>query len=379
MRRRRSHRSADRHISRGVYAAAVVGSALAAFVVTSMAIAAFNSAVLGGPLSTTTKRIFPGARTTSAWDLWDTSGGGGGSNQSSAIAFAGDSLTATTNNFSSSWSTSRYVDFVLPSPLPGGLSTSSATFDFTYGRSGSGTTCFYFEVRRTSTGTVIGTHGSSGSPVGCTSSSTGVPTSTSLPEVTSSDIANDLTIRVYGQNSGSHAMLIDRATVGGSTYASFSLYPSSEIDMANGLSATTTTWGPAIAGDNAAYLSKNNWLNAFNTGRWLRFTFPAYLPTGAVVTSATFGYSYKSNTALDTACWYFEVYDGATLLATHGSAASPVSCNATVNFVTDNVSLPEVSTAAIANNVVVKVYMRDTLGMQTQTDLASLTVNYYLD
>ena len=374
--RDRSPRSARPRLA---YAAAVAGSALAAFVATSVALGAFGTSVLGGPMSATTKRIFPGTRTTSVWDVWDASGGGAGSNGSSPIAFASDSVTVNTGNFSSTWSTSRYVDFVLSNPLPAGLAVSSPTFDFTYGQNGGGTTCFYFDVRRTSTGAVLATHGSSGSPIGCTTSNTGVATSTPLPELTDSDTANDLTIRVYGQNSGNHAMLLDRATVDGSTYASFTLFPTKEIDMSNGLAATTTTWGPAVAGDSAPYISKSNWQNAFNTGRWLRFTFPAYLPTGAVVTSATFNHSYKADTALDTACWYFEVYNGATLLATHGSAGTPVSCNATLNYVTENVPLPEVNTAAIANNVVIRVYMRESGGKKTDTDLASLSLSYYLD
>ena len=79
----------------------------------------------------------------------------------------------------------------------------------------------------------------------------------------------------------------------------------------------------------------------------------------------------------DNACWYFEVYNGATLIGTHGSTASPVSCNNTGSFVTDTVSVPEVDTVAEANNAVVKVYMKiSTNKGKTLHDRATLTINY---
>ena len=40
------------------------------------------------------------------------------------------------------------------------------------GGAGSGNACFYFEVRRASTGAVLGTYGSSGSPVACSTGAT---------------------------------------------------------------------------------------------------------------------------------------------------------------------------------------------------------------
>jgi hypothetical protein len=82
----------------------------------------------------------------------------------------------------------------------------------------------------------------------------------------------------------------------------------------------------------------------------------------------------------DSACWYMETYNGATLLAAHGSSASTLSCNSSnTTYSTDNVPLPEVSTAANANSLTVKVYMDDTLLQKTQIDLVRLDLTYYLD
>ena len=77
--------------------------------------------------------------------------------------------------------------------------------------------------------------------------------------------------------------------------------------------------------------------------------------------------------------YYFEVYQGATLLGTHGSAGSPVSCNSGSGYVTDNVTLSEVDIVAEANDLTVRVFMRDSAGAQSQVNLATLSVNYSLE
>jgi hypothetical protein len=74
-----------------------------------------------------------------------------------------------------------------------------------------------------------------------------------------------------------------------------------------------------------------------------------------------------------------ETYNGATLLAAHGSSASTISCNSTTSYRTDTVSLPEVATVANANSLTVKAYMDDTLVQKTQLDLVRLNLTYYLD
>jgi hypothetical protein len=75
-----------------------------------------------------------------------------------------------------------------------------------------------------------------------------------------------------------------------------------------------------------------------------------------------------------------ETYNGLTLLGTHGSSGTPISCNTgSTTFSTDNVVLSELTTVANANNLTIKVYMKESGNKKTQIDLARLNVNYYLD
>jgi hypothetical protein len=328
----------------------------------------------GAPLTV----AVPTTISTSAWDVRDASTGTE-SNQSEPRAFANDSRTATSGSLLSSFSSSRYLQYDLNSPLQAGLNVSGAQFNFNYAAAGAGqTVCFYFEVRRISTGNVIGTHGTAGSPVDCQTGTTLKATTTSLPEVTTSDIADDLRVRVFVDNSLLGGITRDLATVSGTAASNpFTLYETTLTD-ATGLTPNTTPWGLAADGDGAAYQSAGNWPTSFSTSRYLKLAFPSYVPSGAPVNSVTFKHSYRSAT-LGTTCFYFEVYSGSTLIGTHGSPASPVSCNSSsLNYVTDTVSLPEVSSAALANTVTIKMYLRNSaaLGGASQHDLAELRITY---
>lgn len=87
---------------------------------------------------------------------------------------------------------------------------------------------------------------------------------------------------------------------------------------------------------------------------------------------------YKSASASDTTCYYFEVYAGATLLATHGSTGSPVSCNSAGSYASDAIALPDVDTGIKANTLTVKLYVRNSGGGQSLHRVASLGVTYSL-
>ena len=54
------------------------------------------------------------------------------------------------------------------------------------------------------------------------------------------------------------------------------------------------TWPLLTAADSAQYTTVNNWATSFSTTRYLKFTFPGYVPTGVVVTSATFSVLYSA-------------------------------------------------------------------------------------
>jgi hypothetical protein len=365
---------------RALRRAALAGAAAAGFATVSVALAGFDSIATGGPQTISSKRIFPGVRSTSAWTLRDASGGAAEANGDDALSYA-DAVLKNTSNWATTFAANRYLEFDLNGARPGGVTVNSAQFNFRMAANGAGeTACFYFEVYRISTSTLIGSHGDATTPVACNSTTTQTTYSTALAEVTTTAIANDLRIRVYGKESGAKPMKVDLATVTGSTpYASFTAYEKVYRDQAD-TTLTTTNWGVATSGDGANYTSAGNWATTFAAARYLKLTFDPAVPSGSVITSASLDFYYRSNTAGDTACWYFETYNGATLLGTHGSSGTPVSCNTgNTTYSTDNVSLAELTAAADANNLTIKVYMKESGGKKTQLDFVQLNVNYYLD
>jgi hypothetical protein len=191
------------------------------------------------------KALFPGERDSPAFDVGDSSSGTE-VDRSSSFAFPADSLTTTTSAWSSAFAANRYLEFDLNDSLAPGVAITSATFDFRFASSGPGQACYYFEVRRISTGAVLGTHGSSGSPIGCVTGTTQVAFSTSIPSLATTSIANDLRVRVFGRESGSASMVIDRSSVGGATaLQAFTLYPLMFGDAAD-TTPELIPWGLAV-------------------------------------------------------------------------------------------------------------------------------------
>lgn len=189
-----------------------------------------------------TKALFPGERVTPAFQVGDASSGTE-VDRSSSFAFSGDNLTATTSAWSTGFASDRYLEFDLNDSLASGVAVSASTFDLRLGSSGAGEACYYFEVRRISTGAVLGTHGSAGSPVGCVTGMTPASFSTAIPSLATTSIANDLRIRLYGRESGSAPMVIDLATVGGATsHQTFTLYPLMFRDAAD-TTVESIPWG----------------------------------------------------------------------------------------------------------------------------------------
>jgi hypothetical protein len=324
----------------------------------------------------------PYTTTTSGWDLRDASSGAE-LNRSAALAFPSDLLTLATGNWPSAFNTANFFDFNMNAPLPAGFSVTGATFNATYAATTAGdTACYWFEVRRASTGVLVpgGAHGSSASPVDCTTGTTQKTVSTTLSELNTTDLANDVRVRVYGRNSGLRPFTLDRETVTGSTPAtSFTLYPGSWTDAAAGGAGTTTQWS-LFASGGATYTTSASWNTAFAAGRYLTVTFPSYVPSTATVSGATFTTSYRPTVSGSShnACYYFEVYSGATRIGTHGSTTTPVSCELTSTYQVDATPLPEINTPARANGAIVKMYywVGGTGTRTTDHDLAQLTVNY---
>ena len=390
MRRRGPHRSPE--LRRRVRLGAVLGSALAAFVVVSASLAGLSSLATGGPQAVVTKRIFPGPRSVPAQDFRDASSGAE-SNKSDGLSYADGVVDATSTAIASG--TNRYLEYTMNSAQPGGLSISSPVFNFRLASAGgaqAGNACFWFDVR--SGGSLIGTHGSYAAAAGCSTGTTQTSFSIAIPEVTSTDQANGLVVRVYPWETGTKTKVvnIDLATIGGSTpYGAFTAYEIQSVDDTSGTPATTP-WMLATV-DTATYTAASNWPSAAPvTTKYLKPTFEPFIPTGSVVTGATLTNVWRASAAVTNGgslCYYLETFTGTTSLGTHGSAASPQACtNSGTVFITDTVSLPEVNTAAKANGVVIKLYYwisplcggaGNPACVKSVTDRAQVTFSYYLD
>ena len=370
-------RAPDSGLRRPVRWGVAVGAAVAMFVTTSAALAAFSSLASDGA-TLSTKRIFAGVR--SAWpsDVRDASGGAAETNSSDVLSYA-DGLTVTTKSWSSAFAATRFDDFDFSGGRPAAVPVTSATFNFTFAPSRSNDdACFYVEVRRASTNALLGTHGSSGSPSACSTGATVAATVSVSSEVTNTDIANDLRIRVYANNSTNRPLKIDLASVSITTpWFTTTLFEKRWDDEANA-AAAVVLW-PFVATDGTAYTTVGNLATAFNAARYLKFTPNQAVPAGAAISSAQVQFAYKSATNGDTTCWYFEVYNGATLIGTHGSSGTPVSCNATTSYVTNTVSIPEVDTVAEANSLVLKAYLRNSGSRKASIELVQVDLSYYLD
>src|ERR671932_1257895 len=178
-----SRRRPDRN-ARSLRWAIAIGAVAAAFATTSVALAGFNSSVTGGGATYSTKRIFSGVRSTSAWTIRDASGGGAEATKDDALSYADGTTTASSSAWATTFSGTRYLEFDFNSALPDGLSVSSPQLNFRMAStSNAATWCFYVEVYRVSTATLIGTHGSAASPYTCLSGTTQQTTNISLPEV----------------------------------------------------------------------------------------------------------------------------------------------------------------------------------------------------
>jgi hypothetical protein len=191
------------------------------------------------PNAVGTKRIFSAEHVTSGFDVRDASGGPE-VDRSSQFAVAGDLRTVTTKAWAPGFSSSRYLQYDMSAPLPGGLSVSSPAFRLTFSSTGASTVCVYIEIRRISTDAVLATYGSSGSPAACVTGTTLTTLVQALPVVASTDLVDDLRVRVLGNEGGSGGMVVDEAVFTGSTsYVGFTTYPVRFTDAADGVRLTT--------------------------------------------------------------------------------------------------------------------------------------------
>jgi len=326
------------------------------------------------------KRVFPGDRTTSAWSLSDAVDGTA-ADASDPIAFD-DALSKTTKAWTTTWSATRYVEFDYPATLPDGLSVSGATFEFRYRpATATDTVCFYLEVRSVSSGSLVATYGSTGTPAGCVTGAAYTTVSTSLPAVSTTTIANDLRVRAYMQKQdGARAIVLDSARVTGTHHGAFALYPALHVDRADGTVATIP-WSFATAGDSATFFS-GRWPTAYNANRWIELGTSGFVPAGATVTGAELTHTYRSGRNGTPFCYYLEAYVAGGLIGSYGSTSSDISCNSSnATWATDVVPMPEVNTVARANNLVIRLYGKSTTagGRESEHDRVDVTFTWELD
>jgi predicted ribosomally synthesized peptide with SipW-like signal peptide len=341
-------------------------------------LAAFSDTAVNSGNTMTAKRIFPGVRATTGWTINDAADGTA-ANVSDPTAVT-DGTYGTTSNWNNAYAANRYISTDYEDTLPAGLAVTGAQLQLNIAaNAGANTICFYFEAIQTSTGTVLGTHGNSTTPAGCVTGTTVTAVNTSLPEVTSTDIANNLTIKIYAKDTGKSAMRIDRGVVTGSTaYDSFTLYRAASVDSAD-TSATTSIWGP-VADDGTVLATGGNFGGTFAANKYVEVTFPAgHVTTGSTINSVGLQVKFKSPNAGRAMCVYYEAYSGATLIGTYGSSASPYCSDSSSNWRTDTITLTGVDTVAEVNGLKVRIYGQVAGGGKGSWDLIQLRPNYHLD
>jgi hypothetical protein len=276
------------------------------------------------------------------------------------------------------------VDVDFQASRPAAVPITSANFTFRYAANGAGeVACFYFELHRTSDGALLSSYGSSTATIGCVTGTTQTTFTTPIT-IPTADV-NDLTVRVFGSESGARPFKIDQAVLTGTSYgSSWTLYEERFGDRAGGGASPTYTSWSLLAQDATGYASAANWANAYSSTRYLQFTFPSDLvPSGAVIQSVSLTHRFRSNggPGSGNACAYYEVFTGSTLLGNHPSTTGSQfgSCSAGTTAVTHTVTLSEVTTAAQVNGLKVRAYMWETGAKKTNHDWVQLDVNYYLD
>ena len=323
-----------------------------------------------------TVAVTPTTITTSAYDWRDASAGGAESNQSQELAFANDSRTITTGAWAGGFNASRYLEINLNSPLRGASTVSSAAVNLRLASPLLANACFYVEVRKASDNSLISTSGSDAAPFCTTSVATQTNFSVPVTGVTTGALANDLRLRIYGRSTllgGSWTMDQASLSVAGNDGNS-TLYPNGYTDAVD-MSGAAFPWALAF-NDSVLYRDLTNWQATYTSARYLKATFPAYVPAGATIQSATLTHVYRSDSANQGVCNYIEILDGSTVIGTHGSALSDLSCAPNASDVTDSIPLPEVNTVAEANNLVAKIYFRRNGNTRSQTNQVRLSVTY---
>jgi hypothetical protein len=364
-----------RTLRRAALAPVVAG--LIAAAASTVAWASFSSSGTAS-MAVSTAHIFTTTATVVGYDVGDASGGGGEASRPEPAAFTDTVTYSSSSSFQTSFSTTRYLDLTMSGQLASGVAVSSDSFAFDFRSSAAGrTVCFYFQVFNATTSALLETHGSTGTPVACTSSTTVMTTTTPLTAVATTGIADALRVRVFMRSSVAGRGIVDRAAITGSTaYQSFTLEPDLISDCSGGCGTPAAVPARLAAQDTTLLTSAASWPNSFAPTRYIRIGFPPTVPASATISSATLTLALRPSSAASTLCVYLEVYAGATLIGTHGSSSSPAICTTGSSNGVLSVPLAELATAGQANTTQIRVYGRSSPAGRSLFDQANLAVTY---
>ena len=131
--------------------AVAVGAVIGALIGATAAYAAFTKATTPVAASYASSHIFPTTTTVPAFDLEDASAGGAEAFAGSPVAFGDGNLYTALNNYPTAYSATKYTQFSMNSPLPGGIPVSSLQLNFGLRDGSTGTgqqACYYARSTR---------------------------------------------------------------------------------------------------------------------------------------------------------------------------------------------------------------------------------------
>ncbi len=340
------------------------------------AVAAFSASTATAPATFTSAGSYGTTGTWPSYDIRDASDGSESTPPDSLSAADGD-WYQTGSGFPAAFDDARHVDFVFNAPLQPGLAVTSAAFEMHFASEGPFNSWLYVEVYRRSTMTLL-TSTPVGSPYFADPDDITVVTLPLDAFVPTAEVANDLLVRAVVQNDNSgpnDGLRIDQATLTGTTpLGAFSLGRESVVDTAG--PPLVRPW-PLVAVDGTEYSPATPWTPAFSGSRYVRYVFPSPVPTGTPVTAVKLHHAFRP-AAGGEVCYYFDVLsDVGTVLGTHGSTASPYSCNATGAVQQDEIVLPELVGSDAINGFQVRMYWRTGGGSyESRSDRLAVEATY---
>ena len=197
-----------------------------------------------------------------------------------------------------------------------------------------------------------------------------------LSAVTSAAIANDLKLRIYFKDEGANAALLSRVAVRFVAYGAHLDAAAARRGRQPRHHARDRGLGPGQGRRHRRRPNATNWPASFTATKYVIVRLPR---DGAGVGRRERGQPRVplGNSAAGTHCFYFEVYDGTTLIGTHGSAPSSGFCTSSTTQATGTISLPEINTPDRANNATVKLFVWGNAKI-TNFDLVALHHTYQL-